>query len=75
MEEIKNLPSRDRWSEGVDHEPESIELVKRIAEMDFHHFEDYFCFKTGGDGDNGETLAYMIDELIANGFIKIEILK
>lgn len=75
IEEIKNLLVEDRWSEGIDHEDKTIELVERIKEMDFHHFNDSFCFKIGGDGDNGETLAYILDELIANGFIKIEILK
>lgn len=63
---------KDRWSDGIDHEDDSIRLVELIAAMDFEHFDDSFCFKLGGDGDNGETLAYVIDALIENGLVKIE---
>jgi hypothetical protein len=51
----------DRWSEGIDHHPRSVELMEFIAAMDFKHYNDYFCWKTGGDGDNGETLMYEMD--------------
>ena len=61
----------DRWSEGIDHEPESEKLVKLISEMDFKYFNDSLCLKFGGDGDNGESLAYILDALIENGIIKI----
>ncbi len=50
-----------RWEEGVDHHPESIELYKRIAHLDFKHNSDSFCWKSGGDGDNGESLMYLLD--------------
>jgi hypothetical protein len=30
-------------------------------------------FKFGGDGDNGETLAYIIDDLIDHGLIEIKL--
>ena len=61
----------DRWSDGVDHEPESEKLVDLISQMDLQHFGDSLCIKVGGDGDNGETLAYIIDALIENGLVKI----
>lgn len=64
---------KDRWSQGINHEPGTIELIKLIGEMDFHHFGDYFCIKTGGDGDNGESLAYILDALIENGLVEIKI--
>ena len=64
---------KDRWSDGVDHEPQSIKLVELIGRMDFIHFGDSLCLKTGGDGDNGETLAYVIDALIENGLVEITI--
>lgn len=70
---MRNLKVRDRWSDGVDHEPESKALVELIADMDYLHFNDYFCFKLGGDGDNGEILMYIIDALIENGLIEIKI--
>ena len=54
---------RDRWSEGLDHHPFSEAVVKAINEIDMEaglHFD----FKTGGDGDEGETLMYWLDEWI-----------
>ena len=50
-----------RWEEGIDHHPKSIELFKSIAEIDFEFCNDYFCWKSGGDGDNGETFMYELD--------------
>jgi len=50
-----------RWENGTDHHPKSEELFKRIADIDFKHCNDYFCWKSGGDGDNGETLMYILD--------------
>jgi hypothetical protein len=52
-----------RWEQGVPHHPKSIALFKRLAEIDFQHCADYFCWKSGGDGDNGETLMYELDIL------------
>lgn len=68
-------PKVDRWEEGVDHEPEADALARLIGDMDFEHFGDSFCFKFGGDGDNGECLAYILDALIENGLIKIQIME
>ena len=70
---IKDLQIEDRWSKGIDHEKGTVELVKLLSEIDQHHFGNYFDWRTGGDGDNGETLAYQLDELVKHGFIKIEI--
>lgn len=64
---------KDRWSAGVEHEPGSIELVELIGRMDFENFGDSLCIKIGGDGDNGETLAYILDALIENGLIEIKV--
>ena len=50
-----------RWEKGTDHHPKSEELVKEIAYLDFKYGDDYFCFKVGGDGDNGEHLMYLLD--------------
>ncbi len=32
-----------------------------LADIDFKVYGDYFCWKTGGDGDNGEALMYQMD--------------
>ncbi len=50
-----------RWEDGTDHHPKSVELYNAIATLDFEHGSDSFCFKSGGDGDNGEHLMYLMD--------------
>lgn len=51
----------DRWGSGINHHPKSLELMKFISEIDFNNYGDYFCWKSGGDGDNGEILMYQMD--------------
>lgn len=53
--------TQDRWSDGIDHHPMSEALMDFLAKHDFKDYKDYFCWKTGGDGDNGETLKYQMD--------------
>jgi len=50
-----------RWEEGIDHHPKSVEIFKSIAANDWKYGDDFFCFKSGGDGDNGEHLMYLLD--------------
>jgi hypothetical protein len=50
-----------RWEQGIDHHPKSLELFKALAEIDLTAGNDYFCWKSGGDGDNGEMLMYEMD--------------
>ena len=50
-----------RWRNGIEHHPKSIELANAIFEMDWKYGGDYFCWKRGGDGDNGEMLMYLLD--------------
>lgn len=50
-----------RWEQGMDHHPKSEEMLSILAEADWKYGGDYFCWKKGGDGDNGETLMYMLD--------------
>lgn len=56
-----NLTNIKRWELGVPHHPESIRLMQFLEEHDFKDYGDYFCWKTGGDGDNGEALMYQLD--------------
>jgi hypothetical protein len=62
---IKTIIARekklDRWSNGIDHHPKSIELMKFLMEIDYKVYKDHFCWKKGGDGDNGEELMYQMD--------------
>ncbi|QDP48753.1 MAG: hypothetical protein Unbinned5081contig1000_2 [Prokaryotic dsDNA virus sp.] len=50
-----------RWEEGFPHHPKSEEVVHALADMDWKYGGDTFCIKTGGDGDNGETMMYLLD--------------
>ena len=52
---------RERWRKGISHNPKSIKLAKAIFEIDLKYNNDYFCWKLGGDGDNGEQLMYLLD--------------
>lgn len=55
-----------RWEEGIPHDPRSVKMFQFLKDYDFQHADDYFCFKQGGDGDNGEHLMYLLDEYFAN---------
>ena len=52
---------RVRWEKGTPHHPKAAELMRFVSEFDFALARDYFCWKTGGDGDNGEILMYELD--------------
>lgn len=56
-----NTDINDRWEKGIDHHPDSEKLLKHLMAIDFELCDDYFCWKKGGDGDNGETLMYQLD--------------
>lgn len=50
-----------RWENGIEHHPRSEEIYEALAHLDYTLGSDYFCFKSGGDGDNGEHLMYLLD--------------
>lgn len=49
------------WEEGIEHDPRAERLARFIGELDYTYGGDALCLKFGGDGDNGEHLAYMLD--------------
>lgn len=51
-----------RWEDGIPHDPRSVELYKHIEKLDFDECNDSLCLKSGGDGDNGEHLMYLMDD-------------
>lgn len=53
--------SKDRWIRCIAHHPMSERIMEFLAEHDFKDYDDYFCWKLGGDGDNGESLMYEMD--------------
>ena len=64
VEEIINI--NGRWEKGIPHDERSKEIFVFLKDYDFEHCNDFFCFKSGGDGDNGEHLMYLLDEYFAN---------
>lgn len=62
-----------RWEQGLDHHPRSIKLFESIKNLDWKYGGDFFCWKAGGDGDNGEHMMYLLDihfeteDLLNNG--------
>lgn len=59
--EALGLTSKDRWVDGIPHHPKSKRLMGFLAKHDIEDWGDYFKWKIGGDGDNGETLMYQMD--------------
>ena len=55
------LTDKNRWEDGIPHHPMSERIVRFLAEHDFLDYSDHFCWKVGGDGDNGESLMYELD--------------
>lgn len=48
------------------HLKESQELFNFISELDFNEANDFFGWKSGGDGDNGEVLLNELDAYFAS---------
>lgn len=55
------LTQQDRWEAGAPHHPMSKRLVDFLSAHDCHDYNMHFDWRTGGDGDNGETLMYQMD--------------
>lgn len=56
-----NLPKIENYGMSVEHNLKSKEIYDFISEVDFVN-GDAFCFKCGGDGDNGEMFMSLLDE-------------
>ena len=50
-----------RWENGIEHHPKSEKLMERITKIDWLFNNDRFCWKKGGDGDNGEDLMFLLE--------------
>lgn len=55
------LTDKNRWENGISHHPMSERIMTFLVEHDCKDYSDYFCWKKGGDGDNGEILMYELD--------------
>jgi hypothetical protein len=49
-----------RWENGVNHHPKSLEFASHINEIERKHKSDFYL-DFGGDGDNGETVLFLLD--------------
>jgi hypothetical protein len=61
----------ERWERGIDHDSRSVAIAQGVAAVDEEQCQDSFGFKFGGDGDNGDTLLYLLDvyfERLGAGF-------
>lgn len=54
------------------HLPESERIFYFLAKLDFEEAGDYFCWKYGGDGDNGEVLMNELDEYFKRNKVDAE---
>ncbi len=63
-------PVARRWEAGEEHKPEVIDLIHAMRHIDTDNAAEY-TLEMGGDGDEGETIAYLLDELIETGRFSI----
>lgn len=56
-----NTDITQRWERGVPHHPKSVTMGENLECADWLFCSDFFGFKFGGDGDNGEFLLYELD--------------
>lgn len=58
----KDNPSPgDRWERGIPHDPRSEEIVRAMADLDWKFYNGHLDIRCGGDGDNGESMMYLLD--------------
>jgi hypothetical protein len=50
-----------RWEQGMDHHPMAEKTARALDCIDWMFCGDFFHWKFGGDGDNGEFLLYELD--------------
>jgi hypothetical protein len=51
----------DRWEKGIEHNPQTEKLYDMMDAIDWLYCDNFFGWKSGGDGDNGEFLKYELD--------------
>lgn len=55
------ISPNERWERGLSHHSMSIRIMKFIEHHDLYDNDDELDLNTGGDGDNGETLMFLMD--------------
>ena len=69
IHEATNVDINKRREQGVPHHPCSEALVKAMQFVDGKYCDGMFDIETGGDGDNGESLLYLLDIIFEAQFI------
>jgi len=54
--ELHEMTPEERWEEGIEHNPESLDIRKFFEDNDPHGLWEF-----GGNGDNGEDMLYLLD--------------
>lgn len=66
MPKIKvTITPEDRWEQGIDHDPRSAEIFEFMQKYDWEFNKGSLDLQSGGDGDMGEELMYLMDEYFA----------
>ena len=60
------ISPEDRWEQGIDHDARSEELFSFMQNYDREFNESNLDLRSGGDGDMGEELMYLMDEYFAS---------
>ena len=58
---FNGITSTERYFHEHPHHPMTERLIKFLENHDFYDYDDYFEWNFGGEGDNGEVLAYQLD--------------
>lgn len=64
-EEFENFHAPHTGWGYSDHDPRAQEIYDFISWLDYYCENDFFCWKSGGDGDNGEVLLGELDGYFA----------
>lgn len=52
-----------RWEDGIDHHSISYNIISFMEALEIETGEYLVDIRTGGDGDNGESMMYLMDPL------------
>ena len=55
----------DRWEQGIEHDQRSVQIYGFMERYDWKFGGDSAGLSSGGDGDIGESLMYLLDEYFA----------
>lgn len=64
-EPVVTIPTGTRWEEGIEHDPRTIDLFQFMQQYDHEFAGGQLDLQSGGDGDLGESLMYLMDEYFA----------